>query len=599
MMFVDVTNFKSALAVENILTPYKKGRLSSDKKTRLPKEPITPEICMEVLQSTNYARNIKDMLLCIAELSPSEQARFKDIVLSVFSNREQPNDILILGKKLAHAAGYEAALNEALKFEKGDALASLAQKGKIYVTYDKRVEKVNLRDYQKLLCLREGEVYIYEHSKMPPVIEAPYSQKLTLANVNLEGVQKIVPQNGGEVKFTKVKNEPAGLDVSASGRIFVGTHDADLLKTWKCARENLVYDVGYYYLRGEIDLTLFDEVGVYESTFDNEIKLKLRDGGKLTISHTENVPQGLDTALCAELKLLNCDLKNRAKMVFRSGGKVDLSYCSHLPEELDFSACDEVALDGCDLEYRRCPRFKKGAKVSFVNAKHLPENIDLSECADVNLSYCDAGVFGKDAFKSAKRLILAHAVNLPEDIDFSNCAILNLEGCDLKNQAKDIDFSGCSVLNLEDCDLKNQTHLRFGDNAKVQLRYAKAVPENTDFSPCRAVDLKGCRLVWNGVARFGDKAKVNLESAKISADVLDVSACDKVSLELCDISGVRKIIFRDGAQAVQSKVLLPKSWGGEFVMLSGGAEAPITDKKEDEPLIKRLVGKFWAKGGRG
>ena len=576
-MFVDITDFKSAIAVENVLTPYKKGRLSPDKKTRLPKEPITPEICMEVLKSTNYARNIKDMLLCIAELPQAEQAQFKDVVLAVFSNREQPNDILILGKKLAHAAGYEAGLNEALKFEKGDALASLAQKGKMYVTYDKRVEKVNLRDYHKLLCLREGEVYIYEHSKLPPVIEAPYSQKLTLANVNLEGVQKIVPQNGGEVKFTKVKNEPVGLDVSAAGRILVGTYDTDLLKTWKCARENLVYDVGYYYLRGEVDLTLFDEVGIYESTFDDEIKLKLRDGGKLTISHTENVPQDLDTALCAELKLLNCDLKNREKMVFRSGAKVDLSYCSHLPEELDFSACDEVALDGCDLEYRRCPRFKKGAKVSFVNAKNLTENIDLSECADVNLSYCDAGVFGKDAFKSAKRLILAHAVKLPEDID----------------------FSGCVILNLEDCDLKNQTPLRFGNNAKVQLKYAKAVPENTDFSPCSAVDLKGCRLVWNGVARFGDKAKVNLESAKISADVLDVSACDKVSLELCDISDVRKIIFRDGAQAVQSKVLLPKSWGGEFVMLSGGAAAPITDEKEDESLIKRLVGKFWTKGGRG
>ena len=36
-MFVDIENFKSSLALENILMPYKKGRLSPDKKTRLPK----------------------------------------------------------------------------------------------------------------------------------------------------------------------------------------------------------------------------------------------------------------------------------------------------------------------------------------------------------------------------------------------------------------------------------------------------------------------------------------------------------------------------------------------------------------------------------
>ena len=33
LMFVDISDYKSALAIENILTPYKKGRLAEDKKT--------------------------------------------------------------------------------------------------------------------------------------------------------------------------------------------------------------------------------------------------------------------------------------------------------------------------------------------------------------------------------------------------------------------------------------------------------------------------------------------------------------------------------------------------------------------------------------
>ena len=124
-MFVDIENFKSALAVENILTPYKKGRLSSDKKTRMPKEKITQRVCWKILQSTNYARNIKDMLLCIAELSPKEQERFKEVVLAVFDNREQPNDILVLGKKLAHASGFEEELGMVQKLHGGTCYSHL------------------------------------------------------------------------------------------------------------------------------------------------------------------------------------------------------------------------------------------------------------------------------------------------------------------------------------------------------------------------------------------------------------------------------------------------------------------------------------------
>ena len=97
---MDIEDFKNAIAVENILTPYKKGRLAPDKKTRLPKEPITPEVCMEILKSTNYARNIKDMLLCIAELPSSEWAQFKEVVLATFERREQPYEVVKIGEHI-------------------------------------------------------------------------------------------------------------------------------------------------------------------------------------------------------------------------------------------------------------------------------------------------------------------------------------------------------------------------------------------------------------------------------------------------------------------------------------------------------------------
>ena len=96
-MFVDIEEFKSALMVENMLTPYKKGLVI--KGIRQPKQKITPDACWEVLKSTNYKRNILDMLNCIKELPVEEQVLFKDVVLACFDNREQPSNIMVLGKK--------------------------------------------------------------------------------------------------------------------------------------------------------------------------------------------------------------------------------------------------------------------------------------------------------------------------------------------------------------------------------------------------------------------------------------------------------------------------------------------------------------------
>ena len=103
-MFVDITNPKSPLAVENILAPYKKGRVI--RGVRQPKEKITPDVCLEILKSTNYARNIKDMLLCIAELPTSEQAQFKEVIIATFYKREQPQSVVTLGCQLADAHGF-------------------------------------------------------------------------------------------------------------------------------------------------------------------------------------------------------------------------------------------------------------------------------------------------------------------------------------------------------------------------------------------------------------------------------------------------------------------------------------------------------------
>ncbi len=85
-MFVDIESPKTPLKIANILTAYDKGVVI--KGVRQPKEKLTPDVCFDILKSTNYPRCIRDMLACIAKLPDEEQAQFIDVVLATFSNRE-------------------------------------------------------------------------------------------------------------------------------------------------------------------------------------------------------------------------------------------------------------------------------------------------------------------------------------------------------------------------------------------------------------------------------------------------------------------------------------------------------------------------------
>ena len=61
-----ITSPKGALKIENMLRPYKSGE-----------KEITLDVGMDVLLATNYARSIRDMLLCIEKLAIDKQRELK------------------------------------------------------------------------------------------------------------------------------------------------------------------------------------------------------------------------------------------------------------------------------------------------------------------------------------------------------------------------------------------------------------------------------------------------------------------------------------------------------------------------------------------
>lgn len=331
-MFVEIADLKSPLAVENILTPYKKGRLSSDKKSRLPKEKITPAVCFEILRSTNYARNIKDMLECMRRLSYAEQAQFKEVVLATFTQREQPQAILDLSREFAIANRFEREFDEVRKIKEGVFLSSAAQKVRGYISSESSFVGLDFSTYDKLVCVNSEIIKFAKNVKFSEQVEFPNSSEVFLQECDLYGVKSLLFKEGATVKLGTAKNLPPQLDVSMCNCVHLEGCD-----------------------------------------LKEQTNLRFKDGASVSFWGAMSFPDNFDVSNCVEVNLVKCDLSNLSQLKFMKGATVYLDGAHHLPQNLDFSMCQNVALLETNFDGVKSAIFKNRQQMQDSGVK-LPEN---------------------------------------------------------------------------------------------------------------------------------------------------------------------------------------------------------------------------------
>lgn len=606
-MFVKIEDFKSALAVENLLTPYKKGRLSPDKKTRLPKEKITPDVCMKILHSTNYARNIKDMLLCIAELPQSEQAQFKDVILAVFDNREQPESIQTLVEELVRANGLEEDFKKVKQFREGDYYLSRPNFERMWATADNCFEHKDLQSYEGCVCLGNGEFDVFNlannHLYVPQVYLVPDGADLRFKYLQLEKDKKYTVKGKGTVELQYSPSLPEVMDVSDCDKIIVTEENLQKFEKWSYRPEALTLLKEQKRLAGVLDYSGWKSVQFRSCNFDDVSELKFGEDMSVHFSGQKKIPDNLAFSKCRRIGLYNCDLSNQDNLTFKEGAKVYLANVTNVPQDIDFANCSEVyCKDGKFLEEKPF-RFKEGAKVHFSSC--FPYETDLSGCSEVVLEDI---LFPRDyklnlKLKDGAKVKLAYLNNVElSNIDFSKCDEVFIRHCDsegtslmkFKDGAKvalesfrhycPIDFSNCDEVSLEDINLKNTPHFKNG--AKVKLR-SMYVSDEMDVSGCDEVEFNRCGASSDAVLKFKKGADVVFDYCQSFAAQVDFSQCNRLKvlnsklrgengtldfsncevLKLKDITlyETERVVFKNRKQMRESGFSKPDDWMGQIV----------------------------------
>ena len=658
-MFVDIENFKSVIAVENILTPYQKGRVTPDKKSRLPKEPITPQVCMQILKSTNNPVNIKHMLECIKELPQTKQAQFKEIILATFTQREQPQVIFDLGEDLALANGFGVEFNKICQKKGQTLLLSSSRAERVYVANDCRLEQIDLKGYDKLFYEGKDNLKFQFMDYLPPIIEARHCSSVDFEQVSIKGVKKIVTNENCEVYFTNLRDYERDMDLSTASCVYVDVNDVDLLETWKCAHERLVFfKKDEYFMDKLLDLSYFDSVYFSGCDFEPDTKLVFKDGGKLEALYISAFPENVDFSKCSELVTVGCYFHNQPHMRFRNGAKISLVFAQNFPANLDFSECAEVDLSNCDLKDYDALKLAPNVILNLSGAINLPQNMDFSQCAEVRFYQCDWARQPHPCFKNAKKIIaksMGYTNILTEESGVENCDELMLDTCDFsnfkslkpkkgakvnfrfgKNFPTDMDLSQCAEVvlknanlngvnglnlanahkvNLQDvkefsgaidvsnadevdmswADWANLGDIKFKDGAKVNFEYSQNLPSDIDWSKFSEVKMQFCILNARRDMVFRNGAKVDLSIATLPECVMDFSLCAEVNLSETTVPKKAHFIFKNRAQTEESKLVLPKKWKGR---ISFKDELDDVSKSQKNTSLGGLFGKFFTKDGR-
>ena len=534
MMWVDITDFKSALAVENMLTPYKKGRLAPDKKTRLPKEPITPEICMEVLKSTNYARNIKDMLLCIAELPQAEQAQFKEVVLACFSNREQSDDVWNIAEKLAQTSDYLPELQEELnKIYDGRFFYS--------ANYLKEAISTTKEQYNPVWAQKCGKITfcgetasIEDQKELPPQLEFFKVHDVHMTNNDMAGVENIYFRDvNNQVHMGELQNLSAALTFDAV--FHVGLHHLDFSHCPELRFLNM-HDVSIHNSKGlpeVLDVAMVGDIFIHQSDLESVRQILLgHKHSQFSITETERLPDNMVVENVDSVTLTQSSWREAENITLHNVGSVDFDESFHLPKQINLKEAKSAQFLKTDLGGVQRICCEDVGYVDFSDAKYLPQQIVLKDCGSACFRHCDlTRVASLDLSELSKDLFLDYAVGLPKvieckklnslsskDADFKGVEKICLQGAQTieipraKNMAAEIVINGCIDADLSGIDFRDVPCLKLRQiYQKVNLTGASNLPQNFALASVEEANLYKTSFEAGASLKLQDIETVNLK----------------------------------------------------------------------------------------
>ncbi len=561
MAFIDITEPNSPIGIENLLRPYKRGEAE-----------ITPEVCMQVLQATNYARSLRDMLDCVAKLPDEMLARlgFKNAMQGILEGREQPEDIVGKVRHIANRGGYADEVppqSVPRTAEHGtEALMSHFERKKVLYLSGDCVDSTDFSEYAKLVVpTTEDGTYSFAFCKnFPKDVDASKTVKnLHFDDCAIETLNGFRLSADADIGFQD-KGVADG-DYTLCNKVNFYHVEFQKFQAPKFADGGMLY-IDECILGPGLDVSMLDNVEIRDITNCNDLKgMAFRDGAAVEFScssYAGALPV-LDFSHLRSVSLLGSDMSQYETFPLQDGAALSLSELANFKAKLDVSRLDKVKLERVDFGGPASLQFKEGAEVDLAYIE-TAGTTDLKMCRKVNLSCAAVADFYRYDADKVDELVLKGASDFGSRENFSGCEKVTFMFCEIHKplrgkfdaEAK-VMFHGGDYSGGVDCGNAmdvgvynaNLANIHTAAGAKIGAKFvdAKFVTE------AEAAELKRCDevfLLYPYLApeirelNFKDGAKVKLKSVKFPEKV-DFSGCSEVECDFCQWNQVKQVHFPD------------------------------------------------------
>lgn len=577
MAFVDIIKPKSPMGVENRLRPYKRGEAE-----------ITPEVCYEVLQATNFGRSLRDMLDCMAKL-PDEVlsgGRFKEVLIAVLAGREQPDNVVERVRKLAERGGYaDAVPSEPVLIPTGygeKALQSHFERRMVLHLDDDAVNAADFSGYAKLVLPKtpDGTFTFQLCRNLPKEIDASaVSKKVDFHDCAVDSLCGLKTAETAWVGFS----EGGAADGDYTKCADVSFYHVDF-RNYAAPKfgEGSSVNITECHLHPQTDVSRAKKVEIFGAGGEDLAGLAFRDGAEVCLSpglDGDRLPR-LDFSCLKALQLYCWDMQDYQSLPLKDGATADFANLSNVPADFDSSRLDAVSLDRVKFTELPSLRFKNGAKAKIC-CTELAGATDLTPCSEVRLECSSPGDLHCFEYGRVEELVLWNAANFGAKENFAGCKRVEFKHCNVENDCcgrfdedASVCFCGGELKGFFDCGKCAEVYVVNGDAMKIKTApgvkirghfFDQTFYDTEAFKRFDEVSIQDSKFddFWEELA-FKDGAEVTMSNVTLPEKV-DMSGCVAAQCNDCIWKYVREARFPDEATYLKHKEELPAearaTWG--------------------------------------
>ena len=290
---------------------------------------LNKENVLFILRGTNNPKFIRNLLKLLNNLDDDKKDEFKNVVLGIVENREQPEDIVKWVESFDDSKEFRNSFNETKKLKKGCYYLSSMMLKKVAILCGGRYNGTDWKEYCGIKVIEAPENWFIDFSdskNLPKNIDVSCCPCVVFNSCDFENVENIDFFAGGEGNFTSSKNLHNGINFLPLSKVDLTKAELSKFKMSEDNKTNFSYNcvvklVAALGLKGDINFDYAKDIDLFGTNLENVNGAVFSKGSAVSMLYT-TIGGKWDFSNCNKVNLLGCNFDMAEELIFKNDEQI-------------------------------------------------------------------------------------------------------------------------------------------------------------------------------------------------------------------------------------------------------------------------------------